>query len=188
MLGARMASRCSGRSRLACSEVFVGDAAQLPAQLAGHADGVELGALAHDRLDGIDVMRDQIGRHLVEIGRVLDDPAQAFGGGAGGRISEGGGVALDVMGGAKQLFARVAGKAVLENGGVSRREPVGFDRHPVLEFAGQAGQGLFRARDRIVEILFVDTAQHLAQRIGLRDHVMVGEGLDLERRRACLSP
>ena len=69
-------------------------------------DGVELGALAHDRLDGVDMMRDQVGRHLVEIGRVLDDPAEAVGGGAGGGIAEGGGVALDVMGGAKQLFAR----------------------------------------------------------------------------------
>ncbi len=67
--------------------------------------GVRPGALAHDGLNGIDVMRDQIGRHLVEIGRVLDDPAQALGGGASGGKSERGGVALDVMGGAKQLFA-----------------------------------------------------------------------------------
>jgi len=64
-------------------EVFVGDAAQLPAQLARHADVVELGALAHDRLDGVDMMGDQVGRHLFEIGRVLDDPAETFGGGAG---------------------------------------------------------------------------------------------------------
>ncbi len=90
------------------------------------------------------------------------------------------GVALDVMGGAKQLFARRAGKAVLEHGGVGGREPVGFDRHPVLEFAGQAGKRLFGARDRIVEILVGDAPQHLAQRIGLRDDVMIGEGLDLE--------
>ena len=102
---------------------------------AGHAGGVELGALAHDGLNGVDVMRDQVGRHLVQIGRVFDDAAQAFGGSAGGGESEGGSVALDVVGGAKQLFARGLGKAVLENGGVSGREPVGFGRHPVLEFA-----------------------------------------------------
>ena len=86
---------------------FVGDAAQLPAQLARHGDGVELGAFAHDRLNGVDVMGDQVGRHLVEVGRVFDDAAQAFGGSAGGREAERGGVALDVMGGAKQLFAVV---------------------------------------------------------------------------------
>ena len=106
---------------------------------------------------------------------MLDDAAQAFGGGAGGGEAEGGGVALDVVGGAKQLFAGVVGKAVAENGGMRGREPVGFDRHPVLEFAGQAGKRLFRAPDRIVEIGFGDAQQHLAQRIGLRDHVMVGE-------------
>ena len=122
-------------------------------------------------------MGDQVGRHLGKFGRVLDDPAQALGGGAGGRVAEGGGVALDIMGGAKQLFAVLVRKAVLQNGGVRGREPVGLDRHPVLEFARQAGKGLFRALDGIVEILFLDAPQHLAQRIGLRDHVMVGEGL-----------
>ena len=169
-------------------QIFVGDAAQLPAQFARHRGGIEPGALAHDRLDRVDMVGDQVRGHLLEIGRVLDDPAQAVGGGAGRGIAEGGGIALDVMSGAKQLFAAVVGEAVLENGGVRGGEPVGLDRHPVLEFAGQAGERLFRARDRIVEILFGNTPQHLAQRIGLRDHVMVGEGLDLERRRACLSP
>jgi len=66
---------------------------------------------------------------------------------------------------------------------VGRRQPVGLDRHPGLEFARQAGKRFFRARDRIVEIveiLFGDTPQHLAQRVGLRDHVVIGEGLDLD--------
>jgi hypothetical protein len=90
-----------GTVAIGVGEEFVGEAAQLPAQFARGADGVELGALAHDRLDGVDVMDDQVGRDLVEIGRVFDDPAQAFGGGAGGGKPEGGGVALDVMGGAK---------------------------------------------------------------------------------------
>jgi len=92
-----------GPVAIGVSEVFVGDAAQLPAQLARHGHGVELGVLVHDRLNGIDVMRDQVGRHRAEIGRVLDDPAQAFGGGARGRVAEGGGIALDVVGGAEQL-------------------------------------------------------------------------------------
>ncbi len=68
------------------------------------------------------------------------------------------------------------------------REPVGLDRHPVLEFARQPGERLFRARDGIVEVGFGNAQQHLAQRIGLRDHVVVGEGLDLASSRAFLSP
>ena len=109
-----------GTVAIGVSEVFVGDAAQLPAQFAGRADGIQLGALADDGLNGVDVMGDQVGRHLVEIGCMLDDPAQALGRNAGGGKSESGGVALDVMGGAKQLFAGGLGKAVLEDGGVGR--------------------------------------------------------------------
>ena len=86
---------------------FVRDAAQLLAQLARHRGGVELGAFAHDRLNGVDVVGDQLRRDLIEVGRVFDDAAQAFGGGACGGEAERGGVALDVMGGAKQLFAVV---------------------------------------------------------------------------------
>jgi hypothetical protein len=43
----------------------------------------------------------------IEVGRVFDDAAEAFGGGARSRKAECGGAALDVMGGAKQLFAVV---------------------------------------------------------------------------------
>src|ERR1700704_7053739 len=46
-----------GAVAVGVGEVFVGDAAQLPAQFAGGADGVEPGALAHDGLNGVDVMR-----------------------------------------------------------------------------------------------------------------------------------
>ena len=67
---------------------------------------------------------------------MFDDAAQAFGGGAGGGEAESRGIALDVMGGAKQLFAVVGGEPVAENGRMRRREPVGLDGHPVLEFAG----------------------------------------------------
>src|SRR4051794_18326741 len=123
----------------------------------------------------------QVRGHLIEFGRVLDDPAKAIGGGAGRGIAEGGGIALDVMSGAKQLFTAFVGKAALENSGVRGREPVGLDRHPLLEFAGQAGERLFCARHRVVEILFGNTPQHAAQRIWLRNHMMVGESLDIER-------
>ena len=81
-------------------------------------------------------MRDQIRRNQIEIGCVFDDTAQALGGGRRRGEAEGRGVALDVMGGAKQLFAVFIGEAVAENGGVGCREPVGFDRHPVLELPG----------------------------------------------------
>ena len=109
-----------GAVAVGVGEVFVGDAAQLPAQFVRRAHGVELGALAHDGLNGVDVMRDQLRRHLAEIGRVLDDPAQAVGRGTCGRKAERGGIALDVMRGVKQLFAIVLGKPVLEGRGVSR--------------------------------------------------------------------
>ncbi len=86
---------------------FVRDPAQLRAERAGHRGGVELGAFAHDRLNGVDVVGDQLRRDQIEVGRVLDDAAEAFGGSSRGREAERGGVALDVMGGAKQLFAVV---------------------------------------------------------------------------------
>ncbi len=164
------------------NQIFIGDAAQLPAQFGGDGGGIELGVIVHDRQDRLDVIGDQFRRHPVEFGRVLDDPAQAVGGGGRGGISEGRGVALDVMGGAKQFLVGVFGKAVPDDGRVRGRKPVGLDHHPVLEFAGQAGKRLFRARDGVVEILFGDAAQHLAQRIGLGDDVMVSEGLDVDAR------
>src|SRR6476620_748672 len=99
----------------------------------------------------------------------------------GGGVPESCGVALDIMGGAKQLFARKLGKTVPENCGMGGREPVGLDSHPVLEFAGQAGKRFFGARNRVVEILFGDAPQYVLQRIRLRDPVMVGERLYLER-------
>src|ERR1700761_1782564 len=152
-------------------QVFVGDAAQLAAQLAGDRSAVEPGVIAYDRLDRVDVVLDQFGWDLFEVRRVLDDPAQAFGCHRGRRITEGRSIALDVMGGAKQLFGGGIGKAVLEDRGVGGRQPVGLDNHPVLELAGEAGQRLFGARHGIIRILVVDAAQHFAQRIRLRDDV-----------------
>src|SRR5205823_12575601 len=49
------------------------------------------------------------------------------------------------------------------------------------ELAGKACKRLLGASHLIVEIFSANTPQHAAQGIGLRDHVMVGEGLDLER-------
>src|SRR5437868_13445652 len=91
---------------------FVRDPAELLAERGGHHGGVELGAFAHDRLNGVDVVGDQVRRDQIEVGRVFDVAAQAFGGGTRGREAEGGGVALDVMGGAKQLFAVGGGGGV----------------------------------------------------------------------------
>src|SRR5882757_6526045 len=48
-------------------EVFVGDAAQLVAQGRGHAGVVDPRVLAHDRLDGVDVMGDQLSRYPFQI-------------------------------------------------------------------------------------------------------------------------
>ena len=76
-----------------------GDAAQRAAQFTGHRHRVELGALAHDRLHRVDVVHDEIDRHLGELRRVLDDAAEAVGGSAGGREAEGRSIALDVVGG-----------------------------------------------------------------------------------------
>ena len=86
-------------------QIFISDAAQFAAQFKRDPHGVELGVVAHDRLDRVDMMFDQRGGHLVEVGRVLDDSAQAFRGGGSGGIAEGCGIALDVVGGAKQLVA-----------------------------------------------------------------------------------
>jgi hypothetical protein len=94
-----------GAIAIDAGEEFIRDTAELPAQRIRHHGGVELGALAHDRLNGVDMMLDQVRRHLIEVGRVLDDAAEAFGRRDRGGKAERHGVALDVMGGAKQLFA-----------------------------------------------------------------------------------
>ena len=65
-------------------EILVGDRAQPAAQFLLHTEFVDPGVLAHDRLNRLDVIVDQLGRHLGEIGRVFDDAAQAVGGGSGG--------------------------------------------------------------------------------------------------------
>ena len=152
MLGAKIASRCSGRSRLTRIRNSSATPRSCRLSCVRHHDGIKLGALAHDRLHRVDVVGDQVRRHLLELGRVLDDAAQALGGGGGGGEAESGGVALDVVGGAEQLFAIVVGKAVTQDRGMRGRKPVGLDRHPVLEFARQAGERLFGARDGIVGV------------------------------------
>ena len=90
-----------GAVAIDAGEEFIRDTAELPAQRIRHHGGVELGALAHDRLNGVDVMLDQVRRHLIEVGRVLDDAAEALGRRGGGGEAERDGVALDVMGGAE---------------------------------------------------------------------------------------
>src|ERR1700752_3791451 len=62
-------------------EISVRDTAQALAQLIRYADRVEPGVLMHDRLDGVDMVHDQVGRHPREIGCVFDNPAEALGDG-----------------------------------------------------------------------------------------------------------
>ena len=60
------------------------------------------------------------------------------------------------------------------------RKPPDLDFHPLTELARQVGQRFFGTRDGIVEIVVGDATQHLAQGIGLRDHMVIGEFLDLD--------
>ena len=56
-------------------EIVVGDLAQTAAELGRDADPVEPGVLVHDGENGVDVVREQLGRDLFQRGRVLDDAA-----------------------------------------------------------------------------------------------------------------
>ena len=105
------------------NKIFVGDAAEPPAQLAGDRERIEPGVIAHDGLDCIDVVRDQLGRHLLQVGGMLDDAAQALGRRSGSRKAESGGIALDVMGGTEQLAVGILAKTFLEDRGMCGREP-----------------------------------------------------------------
>lgn len=67
----------SGRSQLTWAR-YSPATRQPSARLACSNDGVELGMLVHEA--GVDLMLDQIRRHLVEIRRVYDDAEQALGG------------------------------------------------------------------------------------------------------------
>ena len=87
-------------------EIFVGDETQFAIELLRHGLGAEARMLAHDRLDRVDVIGDQLRRYAVEIRRMFDDAAEAFGAGAGDGITEGCGIALDVVRGTKQFVAR----------------------------------------------------------------------------------
>jgi len=115
-----------------------------------------------------------------EFGRVLDDPAQAFRGCAA-REPERRGIALDVMGGAKQFLPRVA---VLNPFIRSRRgQPtdVGLDRHPVPEFAERRRERLFRAPTGSSRSTPATRRNTLRNGLGCVINMMVGEALDLER-------
>ncbi len=59
-----------------------------------------------------------------------------------------------------------------------RAEATAFDRHPGVEFDGEVREGLFGARDGIVQFSLVDPAHHLTQWIRLRDDLMGSEGLE----------
>ncbi len=67
--------------------------------------------LADDRADGIDMLVDQQDRDLLEVRRMLKQPAQALGGAGNLRITESGDLALNVVRGAKQRIVGLFGKA-----------------------------------------------------------------------------
>ena len=87
-------------------QIVVGDVAQVSAERFSDADPVDACLLTDDRLNGLHMVRNQVCRHRRDIGRVLDDAAQAVGGRASGGISEGRSVALDIVRGTKQFVAR----------------------------------------------------------------------------------
>ena len=91
---------------------FIGDLAQPFGQLAGEFLGVGAGIFAIDRTHRVDVLIDQLGRNAVGSGRVLDQPAKAVGRGRHRRIAEGGGFALDIVGGVEQRLFVGVGEAV----------------------------------------------------------------------------
>ena len=86
-------------------EIFVGNETQFAIELFRHDLGAKARMLAHDRLNRVDVIGDQLRRHAVEIRRMFDDAAEAFGAGTSEGIAEGCGITLDVVRGAKQFVA-----------------------------------------------------------------------------------
>ena len=101
--------------------------------------------LAHDRLNRVDVIGDQLRRHAVEIRRMFDDAAEAFGAGTSEGIAEGCGITLDVVRGRNSSSRATAVKSVLENSRVGRGKAVALDRHPFGEFVGEPASA-FSAR------------------------------------------
>ncbi len=108
---------------------------------------------------------------------MLEQPAQAVGDDADGGVAESRGLALDVVGGAKQRVMRFLVEAgpfdLLPRG----FEPLAFGMHPVGELVRQLGQSRFGARDRIV-IRVGHMHDGFAQPVRRRDHLVVGIGLD----------
>ena len=115
----------------------------------------------------------------VDVGRVLDQPAQAVGGRRHQRKTEGRGFALDVVGGVEQRFLVGLGEAGFDDGVARLVEPLAFGFHPVDEFARQLGQRLFGARDRIVFAGQIRPRRdRLAQLVFRRDDLVVAVGRD----------
>ena len=116
----------------------------------GHVGDVGTGVFADDGAHGIDVLVDELDRDVGHVRGVLEQPAQALGDAGDFGIAERGGLALDVVGGAKQRVVRLLGKAqradVLARAFRDARIPL----HPAGELGRQLDQRRFGARDRIV--------------------------------------
>ena len=122
---------------------------------------------------GIDVLVDQRQRNTLHVRRVLDEPAQAFGGTDDSGKTERAGFALDVMGGAEKHVVALLGEAVALDVLPRGFQPVALGLHPAGEFARQFRQRRFGARHRIVDDV-AGRRQNLAQLVRRRDHFVIG--------------
>jgi hypothetical protein len=82
------------------------DLVQPPGECGGDRGKVGAGMFAGDGAHGIDMLLDEAQRNASHVRRVLDQPAQTVGDRADRRVAERGGLALNVMRGAKQFVVR----------------------------------------------------------------------------------
>src|SRR5580704_10499928 len=119
--------------RVCGAQEFVRDFAQASGQCAG--DRREIGArmFAGDRAHRVDMLLDQRQRNAGYFGGVLEKPAETFGGVGDRRVTEGGRLSLDVMGGAKQLGMDRSGETLPQRVLPRRFETLAFGVHPCGE-------------------------------------------------------
>ena len=120
---------------------------------------------------------DQRQRNPLHVRRMLDEPAQAFGGTDDGGETERAGFALDVVGGAEQYVVGLLGEAVALDVLPRGFKPIALRIHPAGEFARQLGQCRFGARHGVVHDVAAGR-QSLAQLVRRRDHLVIGVGGD----------
>ena len=112
---------------------------------------------------------------------MLDEPAEAVGDLGRQRIAEGRRLAFDVVGGAKELFARIADEPGGSHAHAGSIEPIAFGFHSAGELARKRREGGLGAGDGVqIESRIAPGHRHrLAQRVARNDHFVIGEGGDL---------